>query len=67
MTKKTDDVEAVEKLGKARDAIVSELRKTIVGMDDVIDELMISIFAQWPLPAGGCARSGENAAGQLFG
>ena len=46
MTKKTDDVEAVENLGKARDAIVSELRKTIVGMDDVIDELMISIFAR---------------------
>ena len=45
-TKKTDDVEAVENLGKARDAIVSELRKTIVGMDDVIDELMISIFAR---------------------
>ena len=28
VTKKTDDVEAVENLGKARDAIVSELRKT---------------------------------------
>ena len=46
VTKKTDDVEAVENLGKARDAIVSELRKTIVGMDDVIDELMIAIFAR---------------------
>ncbi len=46
VTKKTDDVEAVENLGKARDAIVSELRKTIVGMDDVIDEMMIAIFAR---------------------
>jgi MoxR-like ATPase len=46
ITKKTDDVEAVENLGKARDAIVSELRKTIVGMDDVIDEMMIAIFAR---------------------
>ena len=46
MTKKTDDVEAVGKLGEARDAIVSELRKTIVGMDDVIDEMMIAIFAR---------------------
>jgi MoxR-like ATPase len=36
----------VEELGKARDAIVSELRKTIVGMDDVIDEMMIAIFAR---------------------
>ena len=46
MSKKTDDTKAVEKLGKARDAIVSELRKTIVGMDDVIDEMMIAIFSR---------------------
>ena len=46
MSKKTDDAKAVEKLGKARDAIVSELRKTIVGMDDVIDEMMIAIFSR---------------------
>lgn len=42
----SDDLLAVEKLGKARDAIVAELRKTIVGMDDVIDQMMISIFAR---------------------
>ncbi|MGB0145369.1 MAG: AAA family ATPase, partial [Akkermansiaceae bacterium] len=42
----TDDVQAVESLGKARDAIVGELRKTIVGMEEVIDEMLISIFAQ---------------------
>ena len=41
-----DDVRSVEKLGEARDAIVNELRKTIVGMDDVIDEMMIAIFAR---------------------
>ena len=46
MSKKTEDAKAVEKLGKARDAIVSELRKSIVGMDDVIDEMMIAIFAR---------------------
>ncbi len=46
MSKKTDDAKAVEKLGKARDAIVSELRKTIFGMDDVIDEMMIAIFSR---------------------
>ena len=39
----TDDVAAIHKLGKTRDAIISELRKTIVGMDDVIDEMMIAI------------------------
>ena len=42
MTKESEDIEAIEKLGKARDAIVAELRKTIVGMD----EMMISIFAR---------------------
>lgn len=42
----TDDAALVEKLGETRDAIVTELRKTIVGMDDVIDEMMIAIFAQ---------------------
>ena len=46
MSKKTDDAKAVEKLGKARDAIVSELRKTIGGMADVIDEMMIAIFSR---------------------
>lgn len=46
MTKENEDIEAVERLGKARDGIVSELRKTIVGMDDVIDEMMIAIFSR---------------------
>ncbi len=46
MSNKIDDAKAVEKLGEARDAVVSELRKTIVGMDDVINEMMIAIFAR---------------------
>ena len=41
-----DDAAMVEKLGEARDAIVAELRKTIVGMDQVIEEMMIAIFAR---------------------
>ena len=41
-----DDVDAVNALGATRDAIVAELRKVIVGMDSVIDEMMISIFAR---------------------
>jgi MoxR-like ATPase len=60
MSTNIDDTKEVEKLGKARDAIVSELRKSIVGMDDVIDEMMIAIFSRghccwweypgWPRP-----------------
>jgi len=46
MTDQIDDVQAVAKLGEARDSVVAELRKAIVGMDDVIDEMMIAIFAQ---------------------
>ena len=46
MSKQTDDTQAVEKLGEARDKVVTELRKTIVGMDEVIDEMMIAIFAK---------------------
>ena len=46
MTNQPDDVQAVAKLGHARDQIVTELRKTIVGMDEVIDQMMIAIFAR---------------------
>src|SRR5210317_1720941 len=46
MSNTTDDVKAVEQLGVARDEVVRELRKVIVGMEDVIEEMMIAIFAQ---------------------
>ena len=46
MSTETDDTKAVEKLGEARDKVVTELRKTIVGMDEVIDQMMIAIFAK---------------------
>ena len=46
MAKETDDVQAIENLGQTRDTIVGELRKVIVGMDDVIDEMMIAIFSR---------------------
>ncbi|MEJ6700049.1 MAG: AAA family ATPase, partial [Akkermansiaceae bacterium] len=46
MSNTTDDVKAVEQLGIARDGVVKELRKVIVGMEDVIEEMMIAVFAQ---------------------
>ncbi len=46
MNDSTDDTLSVQKIGEARDKIVTELRKSIVGMTDVIDEMMIAIFAQ---------------------
>ena len=42
----TNDAEGVEKLGEARDKVMHELRKSIVGMDEVIDEMLIAIFAR---------------------
>ncbi|MCE9545964.1 MAG: MoxR family ATPase [Planctomycetia bacterium] len=41
-----EDVQAVERLGQARTRILGELRKVIVGMDQVIDEMLIAIFAR---------------------
>ncbi|MEO0474467.1 MAG: MoxR family ATPase [Planctomycetota bacterium] len=46
MSNETGDVQAIEELGQARDKIVAELRKVIVGMDDVVDEMMIAIFSR---------------------
>ena len=45
MPQPTDVIQAEEKLGESRDVIVKELRKTIMGMEDVIDGMMIAIFA----------------------
>jgi MoxR-like ATPase len=41
-----DDEQAVARLREAYDNILRELRKVIVGMDQVIDETMIAIFSQ---------------------
>jgi MoxR-like ATPase len=41
-----DDEHAVARLGEAYRSILDELRKIIVGMDQVIDETMIAIFAR---------------------
>jgi MoxR-like ATPase len=41
-----DDVEAIEFLKNAHSAIKQELAKVIVGQDEVIDQLLISIFTR---------------------
>jgi len=41
----TSDLKAVETLKNARDRILSELRKVIVGQDQVIDQLLTALFA----------------------
>ena len=39
------DLQAVERLKVARERIVGELRKVIVGQDEVVDQLLIALFA----------------------
>ena len=40
------DVAAVQRLGEARERILAEVRKSIVGMQDVIDQMLIAIFSR---------------------
>jgi MoxR-like ATPase len=39
------DLQAVERLKSARESILGELRKVIVGQDEVIDQLLTALFA----------------------
>src|SRR5439155_15239346 len=41
----TSDLKAVETLKQARERIVTELRKVIVGQDQVVDQLLTALFA----------------------
>jgi MoxR-like ATPase len=40
-----EDLAKIEKLGKTAETIRQELRKKIVGLDDVIDQLLMALFA----------------------
>jgi len=42
--RRAEDIEAVEKLGKARDILLREIHKIIVGQDAVIEHLLCCLF-----------------------
>ncbi len=44
MTSERDEVQLVEKLNQGRDRILGEIRKIIVGQDDVIEQVLIALF-----------------------
>ena len=44
--RRSEDIEAVEKLGKARDILLREIHKVIVGQDEVIEHLLCCLFAR---------------------
>ena len=56
-----DEHEAIRKLGEARERILGQLSRIIVGQQEVIDELLITLVQPRPLLAGGRPRSGQNA------
>ncbi len=43
---RTDDVDAIEHLGRARDLLVREIHKVIIGQDDVIEQVLIAMFSR---------------------
>ncbi|MBI4641200.1 MAG: AAA family ATPase, partial [Candidatus Tectomicrobia bacterium] len=40
------DLEAVEKISRKRDDILTEIRKVIIGQEEVIDQLLIALFSR---------------------
>src|SRR5687767_15493874 len=48
MTSTTSDIAAIaERVAEGRERIVGEIRKVIVGQDDVIDEVLMALFTGW--------------------
>ncbi|MCU0622156.1 MAG: MoxR family ATPase [Gemmatimonadales bacterium] len=45
MTQDASDLKAVEQLHSARERIMTELRKVIVGQDEVVEQLLTALFA----------------------
>ena len=39
-----DDLALVERMQEGRDKIVAEIKKVIIGQEDIIDELLIALF-----------------------
>ena len=56
------DLQAARELGEARRVLISEIGKRIVGQADVVEHLLIALFARGPLPVRGRARAGQDAA-----
>ena len=56
------DAASVERVAEGRQRILTELRKVIVGQDDVVDQLLMAIFAGGHCLLVGRAGPGEDAA-----
>ena len=61
MTSDTTAAEALDKLTETRQRLVEEIRKSVIGQDEVIEQLLISM--PWALPVDWYPRARENSAG----
>ena len=52
-----DDVAAVKALNLAYTKMTDQLARVIVGQKQVIEQVLVAMFCQRPLPAGGRARA----------
>ncbi|HUW33357.1 MAG TPA: MoxR family ATPase [Planctomycetota bacterium] len=43
---KADDISAIEQLGKAREVLLGEIHKIIVGQDEVMDQILTAMFCR---------------------
>ena len=41
-----EDVHAVEKLGRAKDLLLQEIHKVVIGQDEVIEQMLIAMFSR---------------------
>jgi MoxR-like ATPase len=46
VSQKNREVQVIEQLGKAKELMLREIHKVIIGQDDVIDEILICIFCR---------------------
>ena len=55
-----DDLQAVQELNEAYRLITEQLGRVIVGQQQVIEELLVAMFAPRALPVGRRARAGQK-------
>ena len=41
----TDEVQAIEELMKSQELILAQLKKVIIGQEDVINQMLMALFA----------------------
>ena len=46
---------------KSQELILAQLKKVIVGQEEVINQMLMALFAGGTLPIGRCTRARQNA------